>query len=79
MEGLPGISSECHRARITDISFTQNGTVGYTCGWNGMIGKIENGTYTTQQVSFPDYESIAFTPSGDYGWTTACFGRKVNI
>jgi len=67
-----GVSS----SRITDISFTQNGTVGYTCGWSGVIGKIENGTYTTQVVSFPDYESIAFTPSGDYGWTVACFGRK---
>ncbi len=63
-------------ARITDISFTQSGTVGHTCGTNGLIGKIENGTYTTQQVSFPDYASIAFTPSGDYGWAVACFGRK---
>ncbi len=61
---------------IDALTFTDNGNVGYASGMDGWITKIIDGGLEPEKVSFPDFVSIAFTPSGDYGWTVACFGRK---
>ncbi len=61
---------------IDAITFTDNGNVGYASGRDGWITKIIDGGLVPEKVSFPDFVSIAFTPSGDYGWAVACFSRK---
>ena len=61
---------------IDALWFSEDGTNGWACGREGWISHITPSGVVPQNVSFPDYVSIALTPSGDFGWATACSGRK---
>jgi hypothetical protein len=63
--------------QILSIGFSPDGSMGWCGCAEGWIAEIAESSLIPQNTgTYTDWDGIAFG-SGDYGWATGCFGRKM--